>query len=85
MTCILQDGKFLMYPMSGQIIPAVEHCCVQDELLGLHSWKACGHICFGESACSILYHLPNVDLEVEKAMHYHDEAYQSDNDYGLSA
>ena len=24
-----------------------------------------------------------LDLEFEKAMHYHDEGYESDNDYGL--
>ena len=24
-----------------------------------------------------------LDLELEKAMHYHDEGYESDNDYGL--
>ena len=26
-----------------------------------------------------------LDLEFEKAMHYHNEGYQSDNDYGLPA
>ena len=26
-----------------------------------------------------------LDLEYEKALHYHDEGYESDNDYGLPA
>ena len=29
--------------------------------------------------------MTTLELESEKAMHYHDEGYQSDNDYGLQA
>ena len=57
---ILQEnGKFSIYPMSGQIIPPVEHCCIQDELLGLHSQKALGYIHPGESSYNILYQPSN--------------------------
>ena len=45
--------------MSGQIIPPVVHCCIQDELFVLHSQKVQGYICSGESSCSILYQSPN--------------------------
>ena len=29
--------------------------------------------------------MTGLDSEFEKAMHYHDEGYESDNDYGLPA
>ena len=56
---IQESGEFSIYPMSEQIIPSVEHCCLQDELLGPHNWKAQGCIYSGESSCSIPYQPTN--------------------------
>ena len=56
---IQENRKLSIYPKYGQIIPPVEHCCIQDELLSPHSWKAQGYICSGEISCNILYQPPN--------------------------
>ena len=70
---------------------------MQNELLGLHSWKVQGNVCPWESSCSIFYQLPDpgydeiilarmmtaLDLQFEKAMHYHDKGYDGNNDSHL--
>ena len=45
--------------LSGQIIPSVEHSCIQDKLLGLHSQKVQGYVCSWKSSHSVLYQPSN--------------------------
>ena len=54
-----ENGKSSIFPVSRQIIPQVEHHCMQGEPLGQHSWKTQGYIYLEESLCSILYQPPN--------------------------
>ena len=63
-----KNGEFSIYTTSGQIIHPVEQCCIQNKLLGLHSWKVQGYICPWESSCSIF-----TSHQMEKMIYMPDE------------